>query len=137
MKHEISCVWQKDMVFEAEIDGHKLKLDASPQYGGNNAGPRPKPLLLAGLAGCTGMDVVSILEKMKISLTYFNLRVSGELAVDDPKYYREIHLVYEFKGENVPLERIKHAVELSLEKYCGVRASLSPKCKLTYEIKIL
>jgi putative redox protein len=111
-------------------------MDAKPNVGGNNAGPRPKPLLMASLAGCTGMDVVSILKKMKVELSSFNVRVEGTISDEHPKLFTAIHLIYEFTGTDLPFNKIKHAIELSQEKYCGVSATLKKAIPVTYEIKI-
>ena len=90
---------------------------------------------MASLGGCTGMDVVSILKKMKVEVTEFNVRVKETLADEHPKHYTAIHLIYEFSGNNLPLDKIKHAIELSQEKYCGVSATLKKALPITYEIK--
>ena len=74
MKQEIAISWKGDMCFETEVNGHKLFLDADESVGGNNKGPRPKPFLMVALAGCTGMDVVSILKKMRVE--YDELKAS-------------------------------------------------------------
>lgn len=136
MKDTLDVKWAGDMAFQTTVDGHSLLLDASPSNGGHKTGPRPKPLLLASLAGCTGMDVISILKKMKVELTAFNVRAEGTLNEEHPKYFTEIHLIYEFTGDNIPLEKVQRAIELSQEKYCGVSATLKKAIPVTYEIKI-
>ncbi|HEX2395409.1 MAG TPA: OsmC family protein [Bacteroidales bacterium] len=136
MKDTLDVKWAGDMAFEATVDGHNLILDASPSVGGHKAGPRPKPLLMVSIAGCTGMDVVSILKKMKVELAAFNVHVEGTLTEEHPKYFTAIHLVYEFTGENIPFDKVKHAIELSQEKYCGVSATLRKALPVTYEIII-
>jgi putative redox protein len=93
MINEIECNWIKDLAFEAEIDGHKIILDTEA----GNRGPRPKPLLLLALAGCTGMDVISILCKMKVEVGSFRLKVSGDTTETHPKYYKTMHIQYIFK----------------------------------------
>ena len=137
MKDVIIVKWVGDMDFEAEINEHKILVDASPEAGGNNKGPRPKPLLMVSLAGCTGMDVISILKKMKVEVDEFNVRVEGTLTDQHPKHFTEMHLVYEFKGSNLPVEKLKHAIELSQEKYCGVSASFKNAINISHEIKII
>lgn len=125
-----------NMAFEVELSGHKLIIDAADKVGGENLGPRPKQLLLAGLIGCTGMDVVSILRKMKVKYDDFKIEVQAEEAEDHPKVYKKIHLIYKFKGENLPLSNIERAVSLSQEKYCGVSAMLKKAAPVTYDIVI-
>lgn len=136
MKDVINVKWAGDMAFEAAIEEHRLLFDARPEVGGKNAGPRPKPLLMASLGGCTGMDVVSILKKMKVVFSEFNVKVEGTLTDEHPKHFIAIHMIYEFAGVRIPLDKLKHAIELSLEKYCGVSATLKKALPITYEIKI-
>lgn len=137
MKDAINVTWSGEMSFEALVDEHKIVVDASPEVGGKNKGPRPKPLLMVSLAGCTGMDVVSILRKMKVPLVGFNILVEGDIADEHPKKYNSLHLIYIFTGHELPMDKLKHAVELSQEKYCGVSATLQKGVDLTYEIKII
>jgi putative redox protein len=137
MKDTINVRWMGDMAFEAAIREHRVLMDANADSGGHNKGPRPKPMLMASLAGCTGMDVMSILKKMKVEVKDLNIRVEGIIAEEHPKIYTSIHLIYEFKGENLPVERLSHAIELSQEKYCGVSLSLQKAMPVTWEIKIL
>lgn len=137
MKTKIDCTWKENMAFEADVNGFKLMLDADPAVGGENQGPRPKPLTLVSLAGCTGMDVISILKKMRVEPDYFNVAVEGELTEEHPKYYHKIHLVYEIKGHDIDPEKVEKAVSLSQERYCGVSALLKAGAEITHEIRIL
>jgi len=137
MKDTISARWTGEMAFEAAICGHKVLMDARQESGGHDTGPRPKSLIMASLAGCTGMDVISILKKMKIEPETFNVRVESELADEHPKLYTSMHLVYEFRGDNLPMDKLSRAVELSQEKYCGVSATLQKALPVTWEIKIV
>jgi putative redox protein len=137
MKDTINVKWMGDMAFEAAIREHRILMDANADSGGHNHGPQPKPLVMASLAGCTGMDVMSILKKMKVETRGLNIRVEGIIAEEHPKIYTSIHLVYEFEGENLPMDRLVRAVELSQEKYCGVSLSLQKAMPVTWEIKIL
>jgi len=136
MKQAINVKWAGDMAFEAIIDEYRIMVDANPEVGGKNAGPRPKPLLMVSLAGCTGMDVISILKKMKVEVAGFNVKVEGILTEENPKQFTSMHLIYEFTGSNLPQDKIKHAIDLSQEKYCGVSATLKKAINLSYEIKI-
>jgi len=136
MKDAINVKWSEDMAFEAIVDNHRIVLDSSPAVGGKNRGPRPKPLIMVSLAGCTGMDVISILKKMKVAVSGFNIQVVGTLTEEHPKQYTAIKLIYEFSGKDLPLDKIKHAIELSQEKYCGVSATLKKTIEISYEIKI-
>lgn len=137
MKNEVSMNWKGNMSFEGEVNGHKLMLDADSAAGGEDKGPRPKPLMLLALAGCTGMDVVSILKKMRVDLDDFNVKVSADLTKEHPMVYSTMHIIYEFKGKNLDPEKINKAVNLSQERYCGVSAMYKEFLKLTHEIKII
>ncbi|RKX76225.1 MAG: OsmC family peroxiredoxin [Spirochaetes bacterium] len=138
MKHSITCNWIGDMAFMTEVTGHKIVLDAASEVGSKDRGPRPKPLVLSALAGCTGMDVISILRKMKQEPSYFNVAVEADATEEHPKYYTRFHVIYEFKEkDNLDREKVEHAVELSQEKYCGVSALLKKAAELTYEIKYI
>jgi putative redox protein len=125
------------MEFTAYVDEHTITLDTSPKFGGKNKGVLPKPLLMVSLAGCTAMDVISILNKMKTDLTYFNVIVDGELADEHPMIYKKLHIIYEFSGNNLNLANIEKAVNLSITKYCGVYATLIKAVEITHEIKII
>ncbi|NTV85024.1 MAG: OsmC family protein [Bacteroidales bacterium] len=137
MKARIDCTWKENMAFVAEVDGFKIPLDTSPESGGQEFGPRPKKLTLAALAGCTGMDVISILKKMRIEPSYFNIIVEGDAAEEHPKYYQKIHVIYELKGDNIDLEKVDKAVNLSRDRYCSVFAQLKHGAEITYEIRLL
>ena len=136
MIHNTLLSWKGDMEFETELNGHKLTVDASPEVGGHDKGPRPKILMLTALAGCTGMDVISILKKMKVELEGFNVYVDGTLTEEHPKHYEAMNIIYEFKGENLPEDKLKKAIELSQDKYCGVSALYKKAINLTYEIRL-
>lgn len=136
MGSKIECRWLENMAFEAEVDKHKLVMDAGEAAGGNDLGPRPKALTLVSLAGCTGMDVISILKKMNVNPDEFHVSVEGELTKEYPRYYEKILVSYHFKGKNLPEDKLARAVELSREKYCGVLALLQKGTEVDYEIKI-
>ena len=135
MKEAIQVKWSGDMAFDASVDGHSIMLDAKAEHGGQNKGPRPKQLMLVALAGCTAMDVVSILKKMRIEPEDFNITVEGELTEEHPKHFTAMHIIYEFKGEGLPPDKLQRAIELSQDKYCGVSAVYKKVLDLTYEIK--
>jgi putative redox protein len=137
---EASVTWKDGMSFDANLEGFSFAIDADPKFGGQGKGPRPKGLTLVSLAGCTAMDVVSILGKMKIMTKVEGLEIScdGNLAEDHPKKFTNIVVKYNFKGENLStaVDKIKHAIELSMENYCGVSASLKPTVKFSYQLII-
>jgi len=136
MSEKINVTWSGEMAFEAEVNDFKIKLDADERVGGKNGGPRPKPLTLVSLGGCTGMDVISILAKMRVVPDAFDVQVSGELTDEHPKYYHKIHIVYKFKGTDLPMDKLEKAVTLSQDRYCGVSEMLRRAATLTHEIVI-
>jgi len=136
MKQILNMNWKGDMAFETEMSGHKVVVDAAPEVGGKDLGPRPKELMLVSLAGCTGMDVVSILKKMRVELTGFNVRVEANMTEDHPKHYDGIKIVYEFSGENLDKAKLKKAIDLSMERYCGVSVVYRKAMPVDYEIVI-
>ncbi len=136
-KEEIKVDWLGNMAFKAEVNGHEIILDAVDAVGGENRGPRPKPLMMVALAGCTGMDVVSILKKMRVEVDHFTVRVVGNLTEEHPKHFDGMHVIYEFKGSDLPMEKLEKAVSLSEERYCGVSVSYRKAMGITTEIKIL
>lgn len=122
------------MAFDIELDGHKLKVDADADFGGTDYGPRPKALMLSALAGCTGMDVVSILNKMKMPFESFSLEVDADQSDEHPKVYTRVSIRYIFSGKALDRSKIEKAVNLSLDKYCGVANTLKHTATIDYKI---
>ena len=125
-----------NMAFEMGINGHTVITDATVENGGNDLGPGPKSLLLAGLIGCSGIDIMSITKKMKVELDDFNVEIEAETRDEDPKIYNYIKIIYKFKGKNVPYDKVERAVKLSMDKYCGVSAMLEKAVPITYEVLV-
>ncbi len=136
LKSVVDLTWKGNLAFETEMDGHKITLDASPESGGSDQGPRPKPFMLLALAGCSGIDVVAILKKMRVELDSFRVSVEGNLTEEHPKYYDKMHVVYHFKGKNLPMNKLEKAVKLSEDIYCGVSALYKKAIPVTTEIRI-
>jgi putative redox protein len=134
---KVTTAWLDNMAFECEVNGHKIVIDAEEVVGGTNRGPRPKNLMLAALGGCTGMDVVSILKKMRVEIKKCVVLVEGELTEEYPIYFHKIHTTYEFTGTNLPLDKLQKAVSLSEERYCGVSAVYKKAATMTSEIKVI
>ncbi|HBH47550.1 MAG TPA: osmotically inducible protein C, partial [Bacteroidales bacterium] len=118
-------------------DGHSLQADAKKEFGGEGKGPRPKPLMLFALAGCTGMDVVSILAKMRVEVELFDIDIEAEMTEEHPKVYSKMHIIYKFSGKDLPMDKLEKAINLSQERYCGVSAMYRKAMDLTHEIKIV
>ena len=126
--------WNEKMKFTAYTpSGHKVELDSSPTSGGEDTAARPMELMLVSLAGCTSMDVISILDKMKASPEKFNVEIEYKRAPEHPKIYTHIHLRYMFKNAPSP-KKAQKAVELSQNKYCSASAMLKKVTNLTYEL---
>ena len=136
MKTSLNINWIDGMAFESEVNGHKIIIDAVEAVGGNDRGPRPKPLMLLSLAGCTGMDVVSILKKMRVNLDNFSVEVEANQTEEHPKHYDEMKVIYKFWGKDLPMEKLEKAISLSEERYCGVSAVYNKYVKMTNEIQI-
>jgi len=128
--------WNKNMSFTAEIEGHKINMDTAPEFGGENSGVRPKPLILAALGGCTSMDMVSILKKMRVEFDSINVIVDGMLTEEHPKHYHEMTVTYELTGKEINADSVKKAVSLSEERYCGVSHMLRKALEIKSLIKI-
>ena len=136
-QEEIKIDWLGNMAFNAHVNGHTITLDAVPEVGGEDRGPRPKPLMMVALAGCTGMDVVSILKKMRVDVEGFSVRVVGDLTEEHPKHFTKMHIIYEFKGKDLPMDKLEKAVSLSEERYCGVSVSYRKAMGVTTEIRVI
>ena len=132
-----SCAtWQGGLTFEMMQDGPRFVIDGPEEFGGRNQGPTPKNLLLSALIGCTGMDVVSILDKMKVRDFGLRLTAEGELTDEHPRTFSSIRIIYRFTGMDLPEDKLEQAVSLSMEKYCGVAAMFTSTTELGYEIII-
>lgn len=131
---DIRVVWQEGLRFIGQGPSrHAVLMDGSTEAGGEDSAPRPTELLLMALGGCTGMDVVSILTKMRTPPRRFWVEIHAERALEHPKAVRKVHLKY--VAEGVPEENLRRAAELSQERYCSVAHSL--KAELTLEVQAL
>ncbi len=121
----------------AADSGHAIVMDAPASSSGGNTGSRPMELLLMAFGGCSGMDVISILRKKKQNVSKFETNVEGEMAEDYPHMYTALHIEYVVTGKNISEEAVKRAIELSLDKYCSVGATLGKAAKITHSYKII
>lgn len=137
MKHVVDMAWFDELAFEADMDGHKVVLDANVEAGGNDLGPRPKKMMLAALAGCTGVDVIMILKKMKVVPEAFRVIVEADVTGEHPMHYSKMKVIYQFKGKNLPEDKLQKAVLLSETKYCGVTAVYKKAMEMESEIRIV
>jgi putative redox protein len=129
-------VWKDGMAFEAELEGFSFMVDAQPEHGGRGFGPAPKGLALTSLAGCTAMDVIAILTKMRIAPKRFEVAAEGVLAEEHPKRFTDITVTYRFEGDDLPVPKLLRAIELSEQRYCGVAASLRPGVPMHHEVYV-
>jgi len=134
MKEKTEIQLKGKMAFEVSLDGHKFMIDASEEVGGENRGPKPKSLMLASLAGCTGMDVASILRKMRVPFNDIRIEIEGDLTEEHPKHFERMHIIYFIKGKDLSREKIDMAIQLSQEKYCGVSFTYKESIKITHEV---
>jgi putative redox protein len=115
---------------------HWVVMDGPEEFGGSNAGVRPKELLLLSLAGCSGSDVAVILKKKKINLDGFEMNITAEMQETHPQVYTKINLEYVFYGKEIPKEAVERAIELSLKTYCSVTAMLQKAVEITHTYRI-
>lgn len=134
---EVKAKWTEGMQFVARANsGHAIVMDTVPQVGGMDSAVRPMELLLVGLAGCTGMDVISILRKMRVEFDNFEVRVKAERASQHPKLYTKIELAYLIWGREIPEDMYKKAINLSQERYCAASVMLGKTAQLTHTYRI-
>jgi putative redox protein len=125
------------ITFAAHADSnHWVMMDGPADFGGSNAGTRPKELLLIALGGCTGSDVASMMHKRRAPLTAFEIRLTGNESEEHPKVFTDIHIEYIFYGDGLEPADIEHAIELSTTKYCSVSAMLKNSVKITHSYRI-
>lgn len=117
--------------------GHAIVMDGPPGFGGKDTGLRPTELLLIGTGGCSGMDVISILKKKKQEVTSLEIIVNGKKADEHPKKFTDIDIEFIVKGRNISEEAVKRSVQLSMDKYCSVKATLEGTAKVNYKYTVI
>ena len=131
-------VYVQGLQFVGETSsGHAVIMDGDTEVGGSNTGPRPMELLLLGIGGCSGMDIISILRKKKQDVKGLMINIKGEKADKYPKRFTDIDLEFVIKGKNISEEAVKRALDLSMNKYCSVKATLEGSAKITFTYKII
>ena len=136
MGYKINTVWKDKMAFNSQLGNHMVRMDTTPEMG-DDTGPSPKQLVLAGLAGCTGMDVVSLLKKMRVEFTGFEIDIETELTEEHPKVFSEITMVYRVFGKDLDEKKVEKAITLSQDRYCGVSAMLKKNSAVNYRIEFI
>ncbi len=130
--------WQGKMAFKATTEGgHSVLMDASTEVGGEDRGPRPMEMVLMGLGGCTGIDVVLMLKKSKQAIKECLIEISAERSESIPKIYRNIHVHFKVMGTQLSEKKVKRAVELSAQKYCSVSKMLEATVVLSHDYEII
>lgn len=126
--------WAGNMAFSGiSASGHEITMDAAEAIGGQNTGARPMELLLFATAGCTGIDIISILKKMRLEPTAFQMEVKGERAETEPKRFTKMHIHYSLEGD-LPEGKVARAIQLSKDKYCSVAHTLNTEITVSFSI---
>ncbi|PZR92871.1 MAG: OsmC family protein [Stutzerimonas stutzeri] len=130
--------WVEGMAFMGEAgSGHAVIMDGAPEYGGRNIGIRPMEMLLIGLAGCTGFDVVQILKKGREAVTGCEVEVEAERATEDPKVFTKINIAYRVSGRGLSQAKAERAVTLSKEKYCSASIMLGATAQMSTSLVVI
>ncbi|KKM09466.1 hypothetical protein SY88_17725 [Clostridiales bacterium PH28_bin88] len=132
-----TVTWQGGRAFEGETEsGHRVLLDASLKAGGGNRGPSPMETVLVALGGCTGIDVVAILEKMRVQVDDLQVILEAGRAEDPPQVFTGVNMVYQLWGVDLPEDKVKRAIELTQEKYCSVLHMINKTAKVDFRYEI-
>ena len=135
MTNKVTTTWKGNMLFESDNPtGATVLMEAGSDFGGEGKGLSPKAMMLSSLAACSGLDVVSLLKKMRAEVADFNMEVTGELTEEHPKYYHSVHVDYHFYGSELKEDKITKAVNLSIDRYCGVMEMFRKFSKVTTKI---
>ncbi len=132
-QHQVALEWKGDLSFNVGVDDHLIVLDGVDE----NKGLCPKPLMLASLAGCTAMDVATILKESRVKYKTFNIQVAGELSKEKPQTYVKVHITYTFSGNDLNRTAIEKAVNLSVNEQCGVLMMFRKFAEVSFDIIIL
>lgn len=128
-----TMTWKEGMAFECDNNGKKTWTDATPDHGGSDKGPTPKELVMNAMMGCTAIDVVSILRKMRQEIGTFTMENEVEKNLDHPVHFKTALLTFKLTGD-LDTEKVIKAVDASLTKYCGVNYMISLSCDISYRI---
>lgn len=134
----VTTKWVEALAFDATADsGHTVRIDTSIEGGGMGSGMNPKKMLLCTLSGCSGMDVVEILKKMKVAFSKLEIEAEAEQTEDHPKVFKSINMVYRVDAMPEDIDKVKRSVALSHEKYCGISAMMAKHCAINYSIELI
>jgi putative redox protein len=127
----------KGITFIGKADsGHWVTMDGPENFGGSNSAARPKELIMIGLGGCTGSDVVTILQKKRINVEGFEMNITSDVQEEHPQVFTKIHIEYVFYGKSIDPKDVERAIELSMTKYCSVTAMLQKAMPVTHSFRI-
>ncbi|MDO9274339.1 MAG: OsmC family protein [Lutibacter sp.] len=135
MINKIELSWKGEMVFESVAPDGNVTIDADKEVGGQGKGVRPKALMLTSLAGCSAMDVISLLKKMRAEVADFKIAIEANLTEEHPKIYDKVKVIYQFYGKDFQKDKIEKAVNLSVERYCGVFEMFRKFSDISHEIQ--
>ena len=134
----ISVNWVDGLLMVGKSDsGHTITMDGPPESGGENLGVRPMEMLLLGVAGCTMIDVVTTLKKMRQDLSHLETKINAERATDHPKVFTDIHIQFVVKGKDLDPKKIDKAITLSAEKYCSASIMLEETATITHDFEVV
>jgi len=130
--------WVDGLLMVGKSDsGHTITMDGPPESGGENLGVRPMEMLLLGVAGCTMIDVVTTLKKMRQDLSHLETKINAERATDHPKVFTDIHIQFILKGQNLDEKKVDKAITLSAEKYCSASIMLGETATITHDFEVV
>ena len=135
MEYNVATDWTSGIAFETEVDGFTVGMDSPVE--GKGTGPSPKKLLIVSLLGCTGMDVASLMNKMRVPFSAFRIEAVAPLTDEHPKVFKSVHLKYIVKGQDIKREKVVKSINLSQDRYCGVSIMLKKHCPVTWELEVL
>jgi putative redox protein len=134
----ISVNWVDGLLMVGKSDsGHTITMDGPPESGGENLGVRPMEMLLLGVAGCTMIDVVTTLKKMRQDLSHLETKINAERATDHPKVFTDIHIQFILKGQNLDEKKVDKAISLSADKYCSASIMLGETATITHDFEVI
>ena len=134
----ISVNWVDGLLMVGKSDsGHTITMDGPPESGGENLCVRPMEMLLLGVAGCTIIDVVTTLKKMRQDLSHLETKINAERATDHPKVFTDIHIQFILKGQNLDEKKVDKAITLSAEKYCSASIMLGEMATITHDFEVI
>jgi len=133
-----TATWVSDLAFDVTSDNnHTIRLDTTKEGGSINSGMSPKQVLLGALCACSGIDVLSIIDKMRVTYSKLYISAMAEQTAEHPKVFKSIEMLYSIDTTAEDAEKVEKAIHLSHEKYCGISAMLKKHCDITFTIELI